>query len=56
MFSDIENIVYMFNTTEHMNNFFRTVSPVFYYPSDLKYTVKELLKEFLETERKIISN
>lgn len=55
MFSDIKIIFSIFNTTEHMHNFFRKVSDAFYYPSDSKYTVKELLKEFLETERKIIS-
>nr|WP_312842975.1 DUF2247 family protein [Bacillus sp. 2CMS4F] len=54
MFSNIENIFSIFNKPEHMHNFFRNVSDAFYYPSDSKYTVKELLKEFLETEREII--
>ncbi|WP_350252270.1 DUF2247 family protein [Bacillus halotolerans] len=56
VFSDIENIFFMFNSPEHMHNFFRTVSDAFYYPSDSEYTVKELLKEFLETEKQIILN
>ncbi|MEC1620783.1 DUF2247 family protein [Bacillus mojavensis] len=46
MFSDIENIFSIFNTPEHMHSIFRNVSDAFYYPSDSKYTVKELLKEF----------
>lgn len=54
MFSDIENIFSIFNKPEHMHNFFRNVSDAFYYTSDSKYTVKELLKEFFGTERKIV--
>ena len=54
MFRDIENIFSMFNTPENMDEFFRKVSDAFYYPSDSKNTINELVEEFLAAEKQII--
>ncbi|MGG5833205.1 hypothetical protein ACQ4LK_25150, partial [Bacillus pumilus] len=39
---------------QNMYDFFRKVSDAFYYPHDSKNTIKELVEEFLETEKKLI--
>ncbi|ENQ3107219.1 DUF2247 family protein [Bacillus cereus] len=54
MFRDIENIFSILNTPQNMYEFFRKVSDAFYYPSDSKYTIKELVEEFLDTEKQLI--
>ncbi|MGE1212375.1 DUF2247 family protein [Bacillus pumilus] len=54
IFEEIENIFSIFNTPENMYDFFRKVSDAFYYPHDSKNTIKELVEEFLETEKKLI--
>jgi hypothetical protein len=54
IFAEIENIFTMFNTPENMCEFFRKVSEAFYYPSDSKLTIKELVKKFLDAEEQLI--
>lgn len=56
MFEEIENVFSVFNTPENMYGFFRKVSDAFYYPSDSQLTIKELVEEFLEIEKKLILN
>jgi len=54
IFEEIENIFSMFNTPQNMYDFFRKVSDAFYYPSDSKRTIKELVEEFLDAEKQLI--
>ena len=54
IFEEIENIFSIFNTPENMYDFFRKVSDAFYYPHDSQNTIKELVEEFLEDEKKLI--
>lgn len=54
IFQEIENIFLMFNTPQNMYDFFRKVSDAFYYPSDSKHTIKELIEEFLNAEKQLI--
>lgn len=54
IFEEIENIFSMFNTPQNMYDFFRKVSDAFYYPSDSKHTIKELVEEFLDAEKQLI--
>jgi hypothetical protein len=56
IFTDIENIFSMFNTPKNMYDFFRKVSDAFYYPTDSKQTIKEILKEFLDAEKQLVIN
>jgi len=56
IFKKIEDVFSMFNTPQDMYNFFRKVSDTFYYPSDSEHTIKELVGEFLEEEKKLIMN
>ncbi len=44
----------MFHTPQNMYDFFRKVSDAFYYPSDPKHTIKELVEEFLDAEKQFI--
>jgi len=54
IFEEIENVFSMFNTPQNMYDFFRKVSDAFYYPSDSKRTIKELVEEFLDAEKQLI--
>ncbi|RAS85600.1 DUF2247 family protein [Priestia endophytica] len=56
VFREVENIFSMFNTPEHMYEFFRKVSDAFYYPGDSKQTIHQIIKEFLSTERQLALN
>ena len=56
IFEKIEDVFSVFNSPEDMYEFFRKVSDVFYYPSDSQLTIKELIEEFLEAEKKLILN
>ncbi|MEK4522392.1 DUF2247 family protein [Psychrobacillus sp. FSL W7-1493] len=54
IFEEIENIFSMFDTPPNMYDFFREVSNAFYYPADSKLTIKELVEDFLEAEKRLI--
>ncbi|MGT4652468.1 DUF2247 family protein [Bacillus cereus] len=54
-FQEIENVFFMFHTPTIMQEVFRRISNIYYYPSHSKKTIKELLKEFLEDEKKRIN-
>lgn len=56
IFREIESVFSMFNSPATMYDFFRKVSDAIYYPSDSSYTIKELVEEFLESERQLILN
>jgi len=54
IFHDIESIFSQFDTPENMYDFFRKVSDAFYYPSDSKHTIRELVEQFLDAEKQLI--
>lgn len=56
VFREIENIFSMFNTPQHMHEFFRKVSDAFYYPDDSEQTIHQVVKGFLSTERQLALN
>lgn len=56
VFQEIENVFFMFHAPNIMHDFFRRLSNTYHYPSHSKKTVKELLQEFLEDERKRIKS
>ena len=56
LFKDIENIFSIFESPIDMYGFFRKVSDAFYYPLESKYTIQELVEDFLDAEKQLILN